>query len=276
MAVTGWLRDAGASFDNKRDFANLRSLSSEHLDESRVAYFESYLDEYFSGEFRTGQGTEHILGFLAKYGAGGRWLDIGAGTTTLFWALPLDRVETIVAADIVPEALVVLREFCKRKDPPACYRQVMNIFNKDHEHFSRMCESLTDYYAFDIFQDWPADVAKAGPFDMVTAFGVLGLGGSPETYKRCVENLSSRLARDGVFIGANWVRSRELNDRDPVETAYIDQGFIELVLDENGLELLELKEEKITGDPLYQSVLLWASRVSSGKRPQFRADRPDG
>src|SRR5208283_4677783 len=118
----GWIPDIEVSN------GEARMLSAEQLRQSRVnaaylRYFEGYRSRYFYEEFIFGQGTEQLLGLLAEVGQKQRWLDVGCGTTTLFWSVPLDEVGAIDCCDISVEAMRALLDFIMSDEIPYCYEQ---------------------------------------------------------------------------------------------------------------------------------------------------------
>lgn len=85
---------------NKNDFKD--------LDEKKIKYFKKYFTSYYNEFFIEGQGTEEICEMLLKFSKGGRWLDVGAGPCTLFWALMLNSITEIDCSEISKEGLFVL------------------------------------------------------------------------------------------------------------------------------------------------------------------------
>lgn len=52
------------------------------LRRDRLSHHRAYAERYYAGEFVPGRGLERVLELLVGHGAGGSWLDLGAGPTT--------------------------------------------------------------------------------------------------------------------------------------------------------------------------------------------------
>ena len=85
---TGWLRDSNTGFENSCDAVELYPPIDLPLMEKKRDYFRNYHRSYFYQPFVTGIGAEQILGAIESFAEKGNWLDIGGGTTSLFWLLP--------------------------------------------------------------------------------------------------------------------------------------------------------------------------------------------
>ena len=107
-AIGGWLKDADSGLE--RGYRRLEDIAA--FDPQRLAYFEDYRTRYFHAPLIPGLGVEPILETLARHGgAPNFWADLGAGVTTLFWAIGVNAPRAVAVCDLVPEALQVLSRF---------------------------------------------------------------------------------------------------------------------------------------------------------------------
>ncbi len=256
-ALSGRLEDVGQDFDNESDFFRTEDPACLAVEPSRVGYFRQYLKDYFSHAFVPGMGTEAILAALGQHGRGGRWLDLGAGTSTLFWSLALDDVSEIWCCDVVPEALVVLNEFARSSRVPPCYQDVMTLLGKPASHVAEMRARLRTYVVFNALANWPSAMSE-DRFDLITAFGTLGIAPNETAFAASVEQIARHLAPGGRAIGTEWIRSPDFIARDGHDNRYLDKPVLEACARSSGLSLLDGTRLPIGGDPLYDHILVWA------------------
>lgn len=208
-------------------------------------------------------GTERILDLLSR-SRGGRWLDLGAGTSTLFWALATTGVTEIVCGDITLEALAVLDAFVRSARLPPCYADVMAMYRKGSSDLGRLRALDWRYWVFDALQDWPLQVA-AERFDMVTAFGLFGIAGTAEAYRRCFVRAARHLSPGGSLIGADWIRRPERAAESGRDYAFIGQPVIAQAAPEAGLSLGRCEVFAIAGDPVYGALVAWSMEAPIGE-----------
>lgn len=254
--VVGWIKDAAPGFDNQRDFRAIDDFSGLRLDPDRLRYFETYSRLYYYDRFIPGQGVEAILEQLRRFGTHGRWLDLGGGTTTLLWSIPLTEISSIDCCDVVVEALAVLARFSESEDIPPCYADVLSAHGKTYEHLRAMRRKLRRFLVFDGLRPWPK-VLAAERFDLITAFGVLSIAPDPEAYARGLEEVAAHLAPGGRAIGADWVRKADFIERDSHDNSYLERSQVVAAASQAGLRALECCREPIVDDPHYDAVLCW-------------------
>lgn len=257
--LVGWIKEAGAGFVNDHDGLVLDSagLADQRLRPDRVAYFRSYLELYFREAFIAGQGTEEILATLSRFGRGGRWLDLGAGTTTLFWSIPLSGISSVGCADIAAEALLVLDEFVRSGEVPGCYRDALSMLGRTEAQLHEVRRRFGRYYVFDALTRWPARL-RDERFDLITAFGNFGMAADADRYRACFGELAGHLAAGGRAVGADWVRTRSFAERDGHDNSYLGRALVARAAEVAGLRVLACRPVPIAGDGHYESVLVWA------------------
>jgi SAM-dependent methyltransferase len=251
----GWIEEARYSFFNDRDARSYASLADVALDPRRVDYFRRYFDLYFNDCFRYGMGTEIVLSRLSRHGLSGSWLDVGCGTTTLFWGIPLTGVLSITCCDIVAEALAVLEAFADSEFVPRCYREVLELYDRSASDFARLRQRIDRYLVFDSLAPWPAWVRR--DFDLITAFGNFGIAPDAEAYAGCLGESSRHLAVGGRMIVADWLRRGTIIARDGHDNSYLVPELVERAAVAAGLTILECEQVCISGDPNYHAILSW-------------------
>lgn len=260
-ALSGRLDDVGQIFDNETGFRRTARPSDLPADPERLAYFRRYLADYFNDAFVPGMGAEAILAVLAEHGGPGgrvgRWLDLGAGTSTLFWSLALERVDEIHAVDVIPEALIVLDGFVRAGRVPPCYRDVMAMLGRPADHLAEMRRRMAGYMVFNALGPWPRALDPER-FDLVTGFGTVGILPDAASHAACIAEIARHLAPGGRIVGTDWIRSQAFIDRDGHDNRYLDRPALERAADLAGLELLHGTRLPIRGDPLYDHILIWA------------------
>jgi SAM-dependent methyltransferase len=256
--VGGWLEGYGSQFQNVTDSIFIESFENISLDEERIAYFTEYMNTYFNDCFLFGQGTDGILQLLNRYQRGGDWLDVGAGTTTLFWSLAFGRATSVTCGDIVPEALKVLDDFLHSQRIPPCYTEAAAKVLGVNVNTLPARALPWRYVIFDAHQQWPRHVI--GQFDTVTAFGCFGLARDPDSYIKALRCARPHLKPDGVLVGCDWSRSETFVQQEGLDNRYMSQEFIRLASRKAGFEVTEVKEFTISNDPLYDHVVGYALR----------------
>ena len=225
----------------------------------RVAASRRYAELHYNSALRPGQGVEEIAAHLGRLDRGGRWLDLGAGPTTLFWSLCFERVESIVANDISPEALAVLAEFATGDDQPRCYAEVGRLLGRGESALEERRQLLRELLVFDAFAPWP-DALAGREFDQITSLGAFGLAPDPGTYAGAFRHIADHLCAGGVALGANWVRSPSLARRTGRGNAWLDVRTVQAGAIAGGLELLFAEHVPIAADPDYSHVIVWGMR----------------
>lgn len=228
------------------------------FDQKRLEYYRKYAQEYYNDAFRPHQGTEMILDVLRSYAPSGSWLDMGAGPATLFWGLMLKEITEIHCSELYDEGLYILDDFFQSKNIPQCYEDVMKMYNIPSNTPGRMRELPRKYLIFDALKTWPKDFRYT--YDFITSFGVFGLTLTPEDYMKCFSYVRPFLKKDGVIIGANWIRSQAFIDEGNTDNRFMKPALVEEAAGRYGFEVLHLTEEPIEGDPNYDKVIIWSLR----------------
>jgi hypothetical protein len=259
--VTGLLPESVSAFVNDRDFRTVTSRS-EDRDVARFDYFQAYVRENFCDGLIPGMGTEQILDFFQRFGSG-RWLDLGCGPSTYLWSCAMDSIESIVAVDVVPEALMVLLELREGRWSPPCYGDVLQRYDRQLSHLERMYLRPLDCLAFDFSKPWPM-FDHEHRFDLISAIGSFGLSSDPSLFQDCVGHAAPLLEEHGVILGANWLRTDTSLARDGYDTRFLTADFISASLRDHGISPVALEVAPIRGSERYASILVWAGRKAGG------------
>lgn len=231
------------------------SFKNQPIDSKQLAYFRHYLKKYFNEKFIYGLGTEEILSVIKKYDPEGIWLDVGSGTSTLFWALALTRIQSISCSDKYPEALKVLSEFIDSGRTPACYIEALNMLGKTKNHLKDLRNRFDSFYVFDAFGTWPDDLAFTD-YDMISEFGTFGLAPNEDVFINCFAEPTRHLKKGGFFIGANWTRNPITTEKDGFDNSYLNANIVAVASKKYKLKIRELEMINIP-DPEYCSVIIF-------------------
>lgn len=253
--VVGWIK-GDDDFVNDRDAISLASFADTPLRGDRLAYFRAFFEAHYHDAFIAGMGTEHLLAALRRVGAAGRWLDLGAGTTTLLWSIPLRGITSITCADLVVEALAVLHDVARSGAVPGCYADVLAMFGSSVDELAATRRLVNRYLVLDALSRWPAWLSDER-FDLITAFGCFGMAPGAECYVACFGHAAAHLAEGGRFVGADWVRRPEYIERDGHDNGYLDRALVARAAEAAGLRVLDCERAPIAGDPCYEALLIW-------------------
>ena len=259
----GWIPDIELNNADAR-ILSAKQLRQCHLNTAYLRYFEAYRSRYFYDEFIYGQGTEQILELLAEIGQKDRWLDVGCGTTTLFWSIPLAGVGAIDCCDISVEASRVLLDFVLSDEIPGCYEQTLAMCKKVPDHLRLMRERFQKFFIFDVLQDWPLHLFEHN-YDLVTGIGIFGLAKTAEGYMRAIRNVAQQIRFDGYMVGADWVRSGYFIEREHFDNSYLDISVTTAAAEHAGLKLIRAINVDIKDDPLYSKLIVWALRRQTAR-----------
>ncbi len=236
------------------DMNNL-DLNSKHYD-----FQKEYFERYYSDSFKLNQGTDIILETINTFCPGGRWLDIGSGSATLFWSLMTKNIQSISCSDISIEALKILYDFANfATELPQCYRDVINLYGLDDNIFEINKQKIKEYLVFDSLHEWPKQIYRY-PYDFITEFGVFGLSRHHKQFRECFKYLKEALSVAGVAVGANWVLSKLYSQQRHHDNSYINCTEIIHACNEAELILLRCVEVQILNDPNYERVIIWAAQ----------------
>ncbi len=229
------------------------------LNKKRLEYYKFYAEEYYNSSFRENQGTEEILQLLSSYKDGGKWLDVGSGTCTLFWAMALDRITDITCSDMYPEAHKILIDYLEKKGVPKCYTEASKILGLNIKNSQKYKKLISNFVLFDALKKWPVRLKKE-QYDIITCFGVFGLSKTVEEYIKCFSYFKNVLSKKAIIIGANWKRSKFFVKTNGGSNSYLSTKLIKEAAFRYKYEIVFLKEKQIIGDPNYDSVIIWALR----------------
>lgn len=213
-----------------------------------------YFSKYYNDSFRREQGTEQIIDLLSSVKKINTWLDVGAGSTTLFWSLFLKNVKSISCAEVSPEPLKILHDFAISKRIPVCYNDAMNRYKIESTYLAIMRKRIKQYFIFDALTYWPSQLKR---FDLITAIGLFGLAKSKKEYVACFKYPKKHLTRKGIFIGANWIRSSKYIKQYGGDNSYLCKNLVKIAAKKYSYTIISLKKITIKNDPFYDAVVLY-------------------
>ncbi len=253
-AIGGWLKEAEGGLD--RRYRRLEDVAT--LDPQRVAYFEDYRTRYFHASLIPGQGVETILETLARHGgAPSRWIDLGAGVTTLFWAIGVNAPRAVAVCDLVPEALHVLSRFKASDEWPPCYADALRLVGKSPPDLEAIRRLDWTYHVIDCLAPWSIPGADQG-FDLISAIGCFGLAASPALYARAFAAAARNLAIGGRLVGVDWICSALFVEREGHDNRYLGEALAAECGARARLKPLNLATAPIAGDDFYDALVIWA------------------
>ena len=255
-AIGGWLKDADSGLD--RAYRRLEDIAAAAFDPRRLAYFEDYRTRYFHAPLIPGQGVEPILETLARHGcAPNHWIDLGAGVTTLFWAIGVNAPRAVAVSDLVPEALEVLSRFKASNELPRCYTDALRLVGRSATDFEAVRRLDWTYHVMDCLAPWSIPGAEGG-FDLVSAIGCFGLAASPAHYARAFSAAARNLSIGGRLVGVDWIRSALFVEREGHDNSYLGEALTAECGAHARLTPLNLATVRIAGDDFYDSLIVWA------------------
>ena len=196
------------------------------------------------------------MGLLDKYSSGGDWLDLGAGTSTFFWSIGLKKINSISWSDKYVEAFSVFYNFLNSDSIPNCYRQALSLCNRELSHIQTMRGKFDYFYLFDTFDSWP-DYLNDNQLDLISELGTFGLAPNAEEFVDCFKEVYSHLKPNGIVIGANWIRSRQMTQRFGFDNTYLNKpSLIHSVCLKYNFKLIEVDMLDIK-DPDYSKVMMF-------------------
>ncbi|MCF1450575.1 methyltransferase domain-containing protein [Agrobacterium vitis] len=245
-------------FSNEVDAYRITDFANVEVRPDILSYFQGYMDSYFSGPFVEAQGAEHILTAMHRFGGPGDALDLGAGTSTLFWYTPVVDLNSITCADIAPEPLLILKHFIEGSSLPECYQWSVGHFNLESNHIRKIRSAVRDYIVFDTLTRWPTMLDSYG-FDLITAFGNIAISSSSSQYRSVFAEIARHLRPGGRTIGADWIRRPEFMNASGHNNSYLDLSLVRSSIEGAGLRLLECEQISIEGDQFYEGIIYWAA-----------------
>ena len=161
-----------------------------------------YWQQYYNGEFIFGLGTEHILAALQQIPPAATWLDLGAGSESMLWSIPLDA-RRLIAIDLDPHRLTLLRDYAAARNARCAYQTVLDLCGRSRTEFEQRCGRLAGTVIADCLTGQPIPL-RLGCADLVTQFGLLGLTTSRDQFQASWRTCHEPLAAGGWAAGANW------------------------------------------------------------------------
>lgn len=222
------------------------------VDKELYDYHKDYFERYYNESFEPNKGTETILELLSNEGGGNNWLDLGAGSTTLFWSIPMKPINNVECNDITIEALKVLNDFVVSDDVPKCYEDVLKFFEKTEEQLSR---KINYYHVFNVFEEWPKQIKKK--YDLITEFGTFGQARSEKEFIDSFVFAEKHLIKRGKLIGANWIRKKGSQWKYGIDNDFVSIGLIKKASRKSEMKLEFIKECPIINDKFYNSVIVF-------------------
>ena len=238
----------------------IENMNNLDLNQNYYILQKEYFEKYYSDSFKLNQGTDVILETINTFCPGGRWLDVGGGSATLFWSLMTKGITSISCSDISVEALKILYDFVNSEnEPPKCYLDVIKMYGLNENIFENNKKKIKEFLIFDSLQEWPKEIYKEA-YDFVTEFGVFGLSTIRKQFRECFHYLKKALSVDGISIGANWVLSKSYSQQREHDNSYISCSEVIRACKEADLLLLRCVEVKIMNDDNYERVIIWAAQ----------------
>jgi SAM-dependent methyltransferase len=218
-----------------------------------IAAAQEYWDRYYSEKFVTGLGTENILAALRAVPPQRAWLDLGAGSESLLWSIPL-RAECLIAVDLDSQRLRILRAYAAARHPRGAYQAALDLCDCTPADFAVRCRSLAVTLVADCLNGGPLPFTPSS-VNLVTQFGLLGLTAHPADFLACWARAHIPLAPGGWCAGANWSSTvlghgRVLLGEDLYAEAFASSGITPLLI----------TRVPVTGDPDFDSVWLYLGR----------------
>lgn len=229
-------------------------IDIKELDKTKLSYYESYFENNFNSHFEYNLGSDIILNHIANVETANNWIDLGAGASTLFWALPLKTVKNIYCNEVTIEPLYVLnREILNKKELPICYYDVLDIYGHSRLHTDYLKSRMTHFYIFDVMGEWSINQVS---FDLITQFGTFGLSKDKETYIKCMNNAFANLSVGGHMIGANWILKERYAKERGIHNHYLDTSIVDRFAKDEKCVVIDNQIVNIV-DNNYKGVLIW-------------------
>lgn len=217
-----------------------------------IADAHHYWQRYYNREFIFGLGTEHILATLRQIPPARLWLDLGAGSESLLWSIPLDA-RHLIAVDLDPHRLALLRAYAAARTPRGAYQTVLDLCGRSRAEFTQRCDRLAATLVADCLTGQPIPV-RDGRADLITQFGLLGLSTGHDHFLAAWRACHQPLAAEGWAAGANW------NATHPHGRVQLTEQLYTTALAQSGMTPLLIRRIPITADPDFDSVWIYLGR----------------
>ncbi len=213
---------------------------------------QSYWDRYYAGSFTFGWGTEDILAMLAGLPPAAVWLDLGAGSESLLWSVPLNAGQ-LIASDLDPDRLALLRRYAAAEQPRGAYRTVLKLCRRTDTDFAARCRRLTATVVADCLTEQPVPF-RDGTVSLVTQFGLLGLASGHRDFLGCWNSAHRPLSSGGWCAGANWNAVTACN------RVRLSRQLYAAAFARSGIAPLLIKRVPVDGDADFDSVWIYLGR----------------
>lgn len=225
-------------------------MSCSNLDRKLINEYLNYYRRYYGAEYRYGQGLDEITDIISHYSKQGTWIDLGGGTSSIIWLPAFNNIKKVYTVDKFEEAFYV-QEMVRKETPSGCYQHILDRYGKSYESLGRI---PIEFIQADLLDNINIQLSC----DNVTQFGLLGLCSSKEQYFCQLDKFVSLMNSGAVFIGANWILSKEYRLERHLDNTYIKNGLIKGWAETRGRTLLEETMIQIQNDRNYDSVLVYA------------------
>lgn len=225
-------------------------MSCSNLDRKLISEYLNYYRKYYGAEYRYGQGLDEITDIISRYSKQGTWIDLGGGTSSIIWLPAFNNIKKVYTVDKFEEAFYV-QEMVRKETPSGCYQHILDRYGKSYESLG--CIPI-EFMQADLLDNINIQLSC----DNVTQFGLLGLCSSKEQYFCQLDQFVALMNPGAVFIGANWILSKEYRLERHLDNTYIKNGLIKDWAETRGRTLLEETMIQIQNDRNYDSVLVYA------------------
>lgn len=222
---------------------------SSNFDGGLINKYLNYYRKYYGAEYRYGQGLDEITDIISQYSKPGTWIDLGGGTSSIIWLPAFNNIKKVYTVDKFEEAFYV-QEMVRKEFPSECYQHILNRYQKSYESLNRI---PIDFIQADLLGNFSIPLRC----DNVTQFGLLGLCSSKEQYFAQLDQFVLLMNLGAVFIGANWIFSKEYSLERNLDNTYINVELINEWAETRGRTLLEDTMIQIRNDRSYDSVLVY-------------------
>ena len=222
------------------------------LSKQKIDYHREYFKNSYQQPLRSNQGLDEILQAIKKYSRQGKWLDLGCGSNSFLWRIPMGKDIELTCVDIDLEAEIVLKEIKDERFKDGCYLYAFE--NYSNLTYDQVYSTPYKFIKQDLFQQ---KITFDETYDMISQFGLLGLSYNIENFIEKSEEILQSLKSNGIYIGVNWIFSEELSNKKKFNNSFIDESLIQEVADKNGCAVLKIQKVHIEGDQNYDELILY-------------------
>jgi hypothetical protein len=232
----------------------INRIDDYSVDNQKLSYYENYFLNNFYSHFEYNLGTEIILDYLSEINSVNYWMDLGAGASSLFWALPMTQINNIFCNEITIEPFLIFNnEILRKNQLPICYNDILKMYHKDFSQVDYLKSKMTNFHIFDAMKSWSIQDVK---FDLITQFGTFGLSKDADSYIQCINYAFDNLTVGGRMIGANWIFKENFAKERQIDNSYLNTNLIHSFAKERDCVIIDNQIINIV-DENYKSVLIW-------------------